>query len=133
SNTAFFSETLIGPGGSDVASAGGVIKDLHYGKLSAGPLTPDLCAGATLWKPDRADRWADGESIVYDHYYPPNPSPWDCMASCGYSWRAARSRHAGGVNVLLGDGHVRFVSNSINLATWRGMGTRAGGEVPGDY
>src|SRR5205807_2027449 len=34
-------------------------------------------------------------------------------------WRsAARSKHSGGVNAGMADGSVRFVSNSISLATW---------------
>jgi hypothetical protein len=33
------------------------------------------------------------------------------------------------VNVALGDGSVRFVSNSIDLVSWRAMGSRNGGEV----
>jgi prepilin-type N-terminal cleavage/methylation domain-containing protein/prepilin-type processing-associated H-X9-DG protein len=41
----------------------------------------------------------------------------------------ARSRHAGGVNAVFGDGSVRFVSNNINLTAWRAMGTMDGGEV----
>ena len=41
----------------------------------------------------------------------------------------ARSYHPGGVNVLLGDGSVRFIKNSINGSTWRALGTVAGGEV----
>jgi prepilin-type N-terminal cleavage/methylation domain-containing protein/prepilin-type processing-associated H-X9-DG protein len=41
----------------------------------------------------------------------------------------ANSAHANGVNVLLCDGSVRFVPNSISLFAWRAMGTRAGGEV----
>jgi prepilin-type N-terminal cleavage/methylation domain-containing protein/prepilin-type processing-associated H-X9-DG protein len=49
-----------------------------------------------------------------------------------YAAMTARSYHAGGaVNVLLMDGSVRPVSPSINLATWRALGTRAGGEVVG--
>ena len=39
------------------------------------------------------------------------------------------SAHTGGVNALLGDGSVRFIQNSINLATWRALGTRNGGET----
>jgi len=39
------------------------------------------------------------------------------------------SLHPGGVNVLFGDGTVRFVKNSISLPIWRAVGTRNGGEV----
>jgi prepilin-type processing-associated H-X9-DG protein len=41
----------------------------------------------------------------------------------------ARSYHSGGVNVLFCDGTVRFVANSIAIAAWRAIGTRAGNEV----
>ena len=41
----------------------------------------------------------------------------------------ARSYHPGGVNVLFGDGSVRFVKNTIAGMTWRALGTVAGGEV----
>jgi prepilin-type N-terminal cleavage/methylation domain-containing protein/prepilin-type processing-associated H-X9-DG protein len=46
---------------------------------------------------------------------------------------AARSRHTGGVNVLLCDGSGRFVSNSIDWTTWQALGTAYGGEVIGNY
>jgi prepilin-type N-terminal cleavage/methylation domain-containing protein/prepilin-type processing-associated H-X9-DG protein len=42
---------------------------------------------------------------------------------------AARSRHTGGVQVLRVDGSVQFVSQSVDLATWRAFGTIRGGEV----
>ena len=45
----------------------------------------------------------------------------------------ASSRHTSGVNTLLGDGSVRMIQNTINPATWQALGTRAGGEVVGDY
>jgi prepilin-type processing-associated H-X9-DG protein len=41
----------------------------------------------------------------------------------------ASSAHIGGVNLLLCDGSVRFVSDKISLATWRAVGSRNGGEV----
>ncbi|HJZ59734.1 MAG TPA: DUF1559 domain-containing protein [Gemmataceae bacterium] len=50
-----------------------------------------------------------------------------------YAAVTSRSYHPGGVNVLLMDGSVRFVRNSIPLTTWRALGTRAGNEVVGEY
>jgi prepilin-type N-terminal cleavage/methylation domain-containing protein/prepilin-type processing-associated H-X9-DG protein len=49
-----------------------------------------------------------------------------------YAAVTARSFHGTGVNVVLMDGSVRFVSNSVSLPTWRGLGTRNGGEVLGN-
>jgi prepilin-type processing-associated H-X9-DG protein len=37
------------------------------------------------------------------------------------NFASARSRHGAGVNVLLGDGSVLLVSNSVNLNTWRAV------------
>lgn len=41
----------------------------------------------------------------------------------------SRSDHPGGVNVLLGDGSVRFIRSSIDGRAWRAIGTLSGGEV----
>ena len=49
-----------------------------------------------------------------------------------YAAVTARSYHTNCVNALLMDGSVRSINNSISPATWRAMGTRAGGEVIGD-
>src|SRR5262245_49003016 len=65
-----------------------------------------------------------------------NTYPWNppCTnANSGFAHKAARSRHPGGVNVLFGDGAIRFVSNNIVLATWRALGTMNGSEVISDY
>jgi prepilin-type N-terminal cleavage/methylation domain-containing protein/prepilin-type processing-associated H-X9-DG protein len=43
----------------------------------------------------------------------------------------ARSRHTGGVNVVMADGSVHFVSNNITLATWQALSTMNGGDEPG--
>lgn len=40
----------------------------------------------------------------------------------------SRSYHRQGVNCLYADGSVRFVIATIDVATWRAMATRAGGE-----
>jgi prepilin-type N-terminal cleavage/methylation domain-containing protein/prepilin-type processing-associated H-X9-DG protein len=41
----------------------------------------------------------------------------------------ARSYHPGGVNVVFADGSVHFIKGTVNGATWRALGTVAGGEV----
>jgi prepilin-type N-terminal cleavage/methylation domain-containing protein/prepilin-type processing-associated H-X9-DG protein len=43
------------------------------------------------------------------------------------------SRHPAGVNILLADGSVRMVANTIRPTAWEALGTRAGGEVGPDY
>jgi prepilin-type N-terminal cleavage/methylation domain-containing protein/prepilin-type processing-associated H-X9-DG protein len=89
----------------------------------------------------RGYNWAD-DAIGYtmfnvlqtpnDSQYPNNGCRFGCNAFCetsyGYSYPAT-SNHPGGVNVLLGDGSVRFVKNSIDRKTWWSLGTKAGGEV----
>ena len=39
------------------------------------------------------------------------------------------SRHPGGANLMMGDGSVRFIKNSVSVPTWRALGTRNNGEV----
>jgi prepilin-type processing-associated H-X9-DG protein len=62
----------------------------------------------------------------------PNPSAqrYSC-GSTGFTSMhiSASSYHSGGVNACMGDGSVRFVRTSIDLATWRAMSTTEGGEV----
>jgi len=42
---------------------------------------------------------------------------------------AFASRHTGGANFAFGDGRVQFVSETINLTTYRQLATRQGGET----
>ena len=56
----------------------------------------------------------------------------DCSAGCGTDFGhlfTPSSNHAGGVNVLLGDGSVRFVKSSVSQVTWMALGSRDGGET----
>lgn len=45
----------------------------------------------------------------------------------------SRSRHTGGVQIVLGDGSVRFISDNIHVALWRALGTIQGAEVIGQF
>jgi prepilin-type N-terminal cleavage/methylation domain-containing protein/prepilin-type processing-associated H-X9-DG protein len=55
-----------------------------------------------------------------------NPNAWNDYTQ----WRAAaRSNHPGGVNAAFADGSIRYVTNSVDLATWRAVGTKANGEI----
>jgi prepilin-type N-terminal cleavage/methylation domain-containing protein/prepilin-type processing-associated H-X9-DG protein len=141
SNTACASESPLG-GGPEGASGPMPGKyDEVYAYLSAPPLSDAACAAASRWNVDRRRgfMWATGEirCTTYNHYYTPNTRVPDCVTNdftpgpgiyTAVGWRAARSRHAGGVNVLLGDGSVRFVRDSVSLAAWRALATKAGGE-----
>jgi prepilin-type N-terminal cleavage/methylation domain-containing protein/prepilin-type processing-associated H-X9-DG protein len=77
--------------------------------------------------------WLQGyhSTSIYFHVSPPNSR--SCMFPPGRIATSAQSSHPGGVNLSLCDGSVRFVSETINLAVWRALGTRRGGEVVGDY
>ncbi len=63
---------------------------------------------------------------------PPNSRVPDCgdPSSNGSGLFAARSYHPGGVHAALCDGSVRWFPSTIDPVTWRGLGTRAGGEPP---
>lgn len=130
SNTALFSEQILGPGGPTITPPDQPDVRLHYGRKPANaPVSDAICAGITQWLTDRGGKWADGEVqySLYDHHYPPNPQVWDCIAF-EYSWKPARSRHQGGVNLALADGSVRFVANNVSLQIWQALGSRDGGE-----
>jgi prepilin-type N-terminal cleavage/methylation domain-containing protein/prepilin-type processing-associated H-X9-DG protein len=80
--------------------------------------------------------WVMGEMCcsLYNHVAPPNQT--SCAAP-NYPGNMANmamqvppsSLHPSGVNMLMGDGSGRFIKNSVDLQTWRNLGTRNGGEV----
>ena len=134
--TAAFSELLLGNG---VTSSGPTPADgqRQFIQLPGStPTTPAACAGGGMWSGNRGDRWINGgyQATLYNHYAPPNGTGYDCInAANNYGLAAARSNHGTGVNLMTCDGSVRFVSNGISLDVWRALGTRAGGEVIGDF
>ncbi len=46
---------------------------------------------------------------------------------------AFRSTHTGGCNFVLADGSTRFIRDSIDTATYKAIGSRNKGDLPGDY
>ena len=104
-------------------------------RLSAGPLTDSACSGAPFgWLLNKGASWWDGNYLntLYNHHQPPNSLQYDCITYHNPGWKAARSYHPGGVNALFADGHVSFIKDSIQIASWQALSTRAGGEVVGD-
>jgi hypothetical protein len=43
------------------------------------------------------------------------------------------SQHSGGAQFCLADGSCRFISQNIDFTIFRGLGTRAGSEIIGDF
>jgi prepilin-type N-terminal cleavage/methylation domain-containing protein/prepilin-type processing-associated H-X9-DG protein len=147
SNTVAMAETLLGSHRETTGSSPLDPKRemAHMQNLSvnasapgiSGIVNPDLeslLAGATKWTGRRCHAWISGKQFAstFCTYLPPNPPLPDLWAK-GAGFIAARSNHPGGVNALLGDGSVRFVSDTVETATWRALGTCARGEVVGTY
>jgi prepilin-type N-terminal cleavage/methylation domain-containing protein/prepilin-type processing-associated H-X9-DG protein len=59
----------------------------------------------------------------------PNNFRGDMSAPCNGSPFKASSFHPAGVNMAYGDGSVHFINNTIDLLTFQGMATIAGGET----
>jgi prepilin-type N-terminal cleavage/methylation domain-containing protein/prepilin-type processing-associated H-X9-DG protein len=148
SNTAAFSETIMG---SDINTSPGTSPPQNFRRQFAlfntsgyltGSLSPTLflppntnlavCNTPDQWSGDRGREWSRGSFFMssYNHFYTPNSQYPDCTdagrnaAICG-----PRSFHPGGTNTLFLDGHVQFVKNTVNLATFRAISTIQGGEI----
>lgn len=72
----------------------------------------------------------------YTHNMLPNEKP--CFATDQGDWYgssilSASSFHTGGVQLLRADGSVHFVSENVDYDAWVAHGTRAAGEVLGEF
>jgi prepilin-type N-terminal cleavage/methylation domain-containing protein/prepilin-type processing-associated H-X9-DG protein len=157
SNTVCFSETVksdpAGPTIWDgVSQVNGFVLDQGNDNGFNGPelinYQAQCFSAGLILQETRGSKWlygAPGHSM-YNHIRPPNDTSGpDCRGGEPHSTKnvalwsvlshnvTAHSRHAGGVHALFCDGHIHFISNSINLATWQALGSRNGREVVGDF
>ena len=158
SNTALFSEVLTGinnPGAVTAASANPDLwKRVFFpsGLSSKATTTAAALAIITACKNIPATTAGQGgvrgdwfysypaylDYAVYNHTAPPNSrscsnSPVNTWGLDPWGTAPPNSMHPGGVNVCLADGSVKFIKDTVDLATWWAVGTRNGGEaVSGD-
>lgn len=85
-------------------------------------------------------RWAEpdnafGISMRINNNNSPQGGPSNCPwtdNNCG-PFEEVFSQHTGGANVLFGDGSIRFLSENLDLVTYRALITKGGGEVVGEF
>jgi len=134
SNTALFSEHIIGDFSQALATE-------HGDTFQPGtyPSTQDEAVQQCRdmnWRDiarqgysDVGAPWIYGYHSTTSYYHVGPPGSRSCMFPPLRIATTANSKHAGGVNVLLGDGSVKFVKETINIQTWRAMGSRNLGEI----
>ncbi|QDT53785.1 Type II secretion system protein G precursor [Caulifigura coniformis] len=138
SNTVAFGEQLLGDGVATAPAAGDyrkrVIELTGQTQTTSSACNP---ASAAVWSGQRGAKWVNGHfaDTIYNHFRSPNSREFaDCHnGSHNYALTGARSAHAGGVQTGLCDGAVRFVSDNIDLNTWRAVATRGGSEVVSEF
>ena len=119
------------------------------------PSTPAevVALGGTFYLESGHTEWVDGKVLEtgFTAVFPPNTAvPFQNGATTydidfssaaenntnnlvSYAAVTARSYHPGLVNGLLMDGSARAFANAISQSVWRGLCTRAGGEVLSDF
>jgi prepilin-type N-terminal cleavage/methylation domain-containing protein len=79
--------------------------------------------------------WVMGENCCTQHNHVATPNKFTCGGT-GFPGTmtnmamqvSPNSNHPGGVQVMMGDASIHFCPDSVDLAVWRAIGTRAGGE-----
>jgi prepilin-type N-terminal cleavage/methylation domain-containing protein/prepilin-type processing-associated H-X9-DG protein len=109
---------------------GGPIGEAWYGNMGGGLFSATLTPNSTT-----ADRPIGPcpQDVGDTTYRAPcislnTNAPW-WQPNADNAYAGARSKHSGGVNATMVDGSVNFFSDQVDLAVWRALGTRAGGEV----
>ncbi|QDT65427.1 DUF1559 domain-containing protein [Calycomorphotria hydatis] len=124
SNTMAVSECLVG---------GLVLGDSN--EIPNGELTTCIVTGTPTERTNRGESWFSGriQSFLFNTLKTPNPVEPDCRRYDSIGNMAARSQHIGGVQILMSDGSVHFISENINLTLWQNLGDRADGNVVAEF
>jgi hypothetical protein len=96
----------------------------------------DSCQSFPPNASDLGGVWLGGnpQNNLFSTNRPPNDRRFDCISpNYGCTNFAARSKHAGGAQVILADGSVHFLSESISLVVYQALGTRNGQDLVGDF
>ncbi|MDR1054144.1 MAG: DUF1559 domain-containing protein [Planctomycetaceae bacterium] len=146
SNTMAMSEAIVSDGKNYSAPLGDVQANKSYRHLVGTNLTLTNSSGlvvinpteletnygtsARSWSGYRCTSWVWGApyNSVYGAFLPPN-SKIPSTNWMNHGFYGAYSYHPGGVNVLLADGSVRLVSDTIDYETWKSAATISNGEV----
>jgi prepilin-type processing-associated H-X9-DG protein len=99
--------------------------------------TTALTPNSKVLAVSKATNSINGATVNASNFGQNVPQDWDSVdendGGPTYMALTASSYHSGGINVLFGDGNVRFVKDSVDPVVWRALGTIAGGEaVSGD-
>jgi prepilin-type N-terminal cleavage/methylation domain-containing protein/prepilin-type processing-associated H-X9-DG protein len=116
SNTALASEIILSADVTDNDVRGRYYNPAHCGTLFSTRIPPNTLV------PDQFD-WCSSR---------PNPRA-PCIWTSTNIFISPRSYHPGGVNLGMADGSVRFVADAVDPATFKALGSRAGGEPPGEF
>jgi prepilin-type N-terminal cleavage/methylation domain-containing protein/prepilin-type processing-associated H-X9-DG protein len=133
SNTAFFSEHIIGDFTNALATERADTFQPGTHPTSADQAVHD-CAAIDIanlayqGNSNVGAPWVRGYHSTTSYWHSSLPNTRSCMFPPQRIMTTANSYHPGGINVLLGDGSVRFASYGIDLQTWRALGTRNGSE-----
>ena len=137
SNTVLFAETRFGLRGDETSEL--IDAQTQMARVSGGApgsiSAEDLVSQtATRFEGRRAGQWM--RNLPYqgmiNAFFRPNSAQPD-VAFHGDFMSAARSNHPGGVNVSRCDGSVSFISESVELGTWRNFFDRNDGQVLGEF